>query len=181
MHMKKTILAGCSALILAGSAVGAAGAAGPTPTTPAGSTEVSGTIVWHETVGRFSSPANVGVLLDVSGSDILVNIPRGTPMYRKYWGTSDPTELNNGDTLNAWGTYQPSSDSLVLVAQMAQAPSIQDAEAEATGKVLFKDDGFVMVKVSSKPAGSPIGTVLVGSAKSTVENRLAGGLARSME
>jgi len=176
MKLTHTLLAGSAALVLAGSAAGMAAAASSTPALPANSTEISGGVVWHEAVGHDAQPANIGILLDVNGSDLLVNLPKGTPMYRRYWGASDPTELHDGDSLNVWGNYEPNHDNLVFVAQMTQDTSIQDAEAEATGKVLFKDDGFVMVEVTQKPNGSPIGSTLVAARSANLRVTLPGGL-----
>ncbi|HUZ76907.1 MAG TPA: hypothetical protein VMV93_04895 [Chloroflexota bacterium] len=175
MRFNHPLLTVCSALIVAAAAVPSVAAAASTPTPPAGATEVTGSIIWHERVGRDTPLANVGVLLNSNGSDILISVPKGTPMYRKFWGVSGPSELHDGDTLHAWGSASSGSASIVR-AQMTQDISIQNAAAEATGQVLFRDDGFVYVQVASKPDGSPIGSVLVAERSSSLKVTLPGGL-----
>ena len=157
--MRAHILSLLSALTLAGGLAGAAHAdsGAVQPAAPAGSTEISGTLVWHQR----GAAGTVSALVSTGSGDVLVRIHPGTPIYRKYWGHSDPSALRTADALNVWGSFRAGSDNLVMTAAMVQDASIQKALAEATGNVLFRADGFVFVQVISKPNGSPIGSVLI--------------------
>jgi len=178
MHLKHTALATLSALALAGAAAGIASAA---PSPPAGASEISGTIIWHERVARGEHRPAIGILLNSAGGDILVTVPDGTPIYRKYWGVSDPSELHTGDTLTVWGVANGGGSTSVFRAEMVQDAAIQSKGAEATGQVLFRDDGSAFIQVTGKPDGSPIGSVLVAArrddTKITLPNGQPGGWA----
>ncbi|MHB8619498.1 MAG: hypothetical protein ACYDAG_08005 [Chloroflexota bacterium] len=154
---RTTILSIASALTLAGGLVGSAHAGSTPPAPPSGTSEITGAIVWHE---HHRHSGKQSLVLATGSGDVLVVVPEGTPVYRRYWGDSNLGELHAADSLNVWGTPETASGGHVMAARMIQDTSIQNAAAQATGQVLFRDDGFAFIQVTSKPNGSPIGDLL---------------------